>query len=160
MATKKIRGKQLYLFLNDEPLGWSSDCSLTLTANTIEISPSGKWSRYRAGRRSWEVSCSGFYSIGSGASLNIISGAQNIGRSVSVATTVLSEALIQAGIDIEKISPSSEHTVVGDAIITSCEYTGSVSGLATYRVTLRGSGPLGILSTTGGFPYILPIIFE
>jgi len=157
MATKKIRGKQLYLFLNDEPLGWSSDCSINLSAGVVEISPLNGWARFRAGRKSWTVDASGFYMLASVPPTNVVSGARMIGRKVKIAATVLKSDSLVLLDGVEAISPNKTHLIVGDAIVTKCRYSGSVGGFATYSIELQGSDAIGIASS--GFPYSMPLIF-
>ncbi len=145
----KVKGKQLYMFMGSgeslTPIGCSTDCSAELRAEAIETTGAGDWACFRSGRKAWSMSCSGFYLEESEHPTNFIAGSQAIGQSVIVALTVLARDLVEAGVDLSKIAPSAEHTIVGSAIITACRYAGSVGGLATYAIEYTGSGPLQLI---------------
>lgn len=143
----KIKGEQLYMFMktNDkwQPIGCSTDCSLNLSAEPIEISKRGigAWRCFRAGSKSWGMDCAGFY-FDSVLPTNFIQGADMVGSIIRVAMSVLEKSIIEAGVDLQTIAPHQTHTLVGDALITSCEYSGSRGGMATYKITVQGSGAL------------------
>lgn len=151
MSNKKIKGEQLYMFVGSadalKPIGCSTDCSLDLSADAIEKSKRGQggWRTYRPGQKSWSMDCAGYYFDDASAPTSIKSGKQMIGTTVKVAISVLSRALVEAGIDLSTVAPAPSHTLIGDAVVTRCGYSGSVGGLATYKISFTGSGELSLL---------------
>lgn len=144
---KRVRGEQLYMFLGDDykPVGCSTDCSLSASVDTIEVSASGEWRNFRAGKKTWSMDCSGFYFDDLTLPTNFLQGAKAVGATVRVAMTVLASELTSTGIDIANLSPDVTHTIVGDAIITSSNYDGPRGGLATYAITFQVTGEIKVL---------------
>lgn len=144
---KRVRGEQLYMFLGADykPVGCSTNCSLSASVDTIEVSASGEWRNFRAGKKTWSMDCSGFYFDDLTLPTNFLQGAKTVGATVRVAMTVLASELISAGIDIANLSPDGTHTIVGDAIINSSNYDGPREGLATYAISFQGTGELKAL---------------
>lgn len=153
----KIRGQQLYIFKGTidslKPIGCSTDCSLDLSVDVMAGSRRGNVRQQRAGQRSWSVSCRGFIAEGVGLSTVV-----EIGQPISVAFTVLQKDLVDAGVQLEDVSPDDEATLVGRAIVTNISYNGGQT-LATAEIAFSGSGSLNELRFQNGFTYILPIIF-
>lgn len=143
----RTKGEQLYMFMgngdNLSPIGCSTDCSLSLSSDAIETSRRGQgsWRTFRAGLKSWSMDCSGFYFDGP-TPTSFMKGREAIGTIVKVAITVLEKNLVEAGIDLSAVKPSPSHTLVGDAVVKNCEYSGSKSGIAVYKIRFQGSGPL------------------
>jgi predicted secreted protein len=159
---KRVRGEQLYMFLGDDykPVGCSTDCSLSASVDTIEVSASGEWRNFRAGKKTWSIDCSGFYVRESTTPVNALRGVLAIGATVRVVMTALARELAEAGIDTDNLSPDGTHTIVGDAVITNCRYAGKRGELATYAISFLGSGALlPVGREFQGFPYALPIVF-
>lgn len=138
---------------NLTPIGCSTDCSLDLSADVVSGSRRGNVRQRRAGQKSWNVSCRGWIAGG-----GILSVAEKIGQPISVAFTVLQKDLVDAGVQLEDVSPDDEATLVGRAIVTNVSYNGGQS-LATAEIAFSGSGSLNELRLQNGFTYILPIIF-
>ena len=147
MSNKRVKGEQLYMFIEKDakwqPIGCSTDCSLALSAEVIEVSKKGQggWRCFRPGQKQWSMDCAGFYFDGV-LPTNFIAGAEAVGTEIRVAMTVLEKTLVEVGIDLNTVAPNSTHTIVGDAIITACSYSGSRGGLSTYRLSVQGSGEL------------------
>lgn len=147
----RIKGEQLYLFAGQEallPVGASTDCSVSMSADTVEVSArgQGRWRRFRPGKKTWGVSCGGFYFDQEGVPTSLVAGSRLVGEVVKVAISVLARKLVEAGFDLEDVQPDAELTLVGEAIVTSCGYSGSVGSLATYSISLQGSGSLDQIS--------------
>lgn len=140
--SNKVKGEQLYMFIDNRPVGCSTECSADFNAATIEVAAAGGWSCFRAGRKAWTMSCSGFYFDDAELPTNFIKGSQAIGTTVTVAMTALGRALVEGGVDIEVVTPDAIHTIVGEAIITDCQYSGARGSLATYSIQLQGSGEI------------------
>lgn len=146
MSTKRVRGEQLYMFMDSGdgmvPIGCSTECSLNLRAATIEVSSAGGWRNFRSGRKEWNMSCSGFYFENAALPTNFLVGTKAIGTTVTVAMSILARSLVEAGIDLENISPDSVQSIMGTAIIVDCRYDGPKSGHATYTIDLQGTGEI------------------
>lgn len=140
--SNKVRGEQLYLFLNGHPVGCSTECSINFNASLVEVAAAGGWSCFRSGKKVWSIGCSGFYFDDTELPANFVKGAQAVGTKVTVAMTVLARALIEQGINLDSITPDALHTVVGEAIIKDCQYTGQRGSLATYSIQLQGTGAI------------------
>lgn len=146
MSTK-IKGEQLYMFMGSpdalSPIGCSTDCSLKLSADAIETSKRGQgaWRTYRPGQKAWSMDCAGFYFEGA-TPTSFMKGREAVGTVVTVAISVLERKLVEAGIDLFSVKPSSTHTLVGEAVVTDCSYSGSRGGMATYSISFKGSGSL------------------
>lgn len=144
----RIKGDQLYAFAELagelKGVGCSTDCSLSLSAEAVELGGRGRgaWRRYRAGRKSWEMACSGFYAERGASPTSMMGGVVAIGSTVRVAMTVLAASLVDAGIDPDTVAVDGTATLVGEAVVTRCTYSGSRGGVATYSVTFTGSGAL------------------
>ena len=157
---KKIRGEQLYIFSGSrdalQPVGFSTDCALTLSSATVEGSRHGNVRRNRPGLKAWSVTSSGFCADDGSLVESMLT---KVGQPITVAITVLQRGLVEAGIDLEDVAPSAVETLVGRAIITNVAARGGKGYLATIEVEYTGSGEIGLLRSRGGFPYILPLAF-
>lgn len=148
MSNKRIKGEQLYLFLSSSgiflPIGASTDCSLRFNASLVEVASrnGGSWQRFRVSRKGWDVSCSGFYFDQPSVPNSMIEGAKMVGATCRIAISVLAKELVEAGVNIGNLAPNTDATLVGDAVVSACEYAGSKGSIATYSITLQGSGPL------------------
>lgn len=142
----KIKGNQLYMFMDSgeglAPIACSTDCEVSFSADAIEVSATGAWKCFRAGRKSWSMNCSGLYVESGNHPTNFVGGAKAIGTKVTVAMSVLERTLVEMGIDISTVAPRAEHTLAGPAIIKNCRYTGSRNGMATYAVDFQGAGEI------------------
>lgn len=144
----KVKGEQLYVFIAPDgeflPIGASTDCSLSLSAATVEVASKGqgKWRKFRASRKDWRISCSGFYLEQVGVPNSMLQGAKLQGENCRVAISVLAKELSNKGFDLGDISPDAVKTLVGDAIITECDYSGSNGSIATYSISFQGNGAL------------------
>ena len=148
MSNKRIKGEQLYVFLSASnvflPIGASTDCSLRFNASLVEVASKngGAWRRFRVSKKGWEISCAGFYFDQPSVPNSMVEGANMIGTACRIAISVLAKELVEAGVNIGNLTPNEDAALVGDAVISSCEYSGSKGSLATYSITLQGSGPL------------------
>lgn len=156
----KIRGEQLYIFSGSreslQPVGFSTDCALTLSAATVDGSRLGNVRRNRPGLKSWTITSSGFCAD-DGSPIESLP--TKVGQPITIAITVLQRNLVEAGIDLGSITPSAVETLVGRAIITNVTARGGKSAQTVIDVEYIGSGEIGLLRSQGGFPYILPLTF-
>lgn len=145
-----IKGEQLFAFVDDRAIGASTDCSVSLVCDAVEVcSRGGSARRFREGKMSWSVQCSGFVRLG---------GTLYLGQPIRLAISVLGASRVAKGVDIETLSPSGEATLFGDAIITDFRGSGSKGSVATYEMTLQGTGEIMVeVKDVKGFPYVFPI---
>lgn len=141
----------MYLFMGQGallPVGASTDCSVNMSAETIEVSVRGRgrWRRFRPGKKMWTISCGGFYFDQPGVPTSLVDGARLIGEEVKIAISVLAAELAAAGFDLADVQPDEVMTLVGEAIVTKCIYSGSVGALATYSIAFQGNGSLDQIS--------------
>jgi hypothetical protein len=153
----RILGQQLYVFsgtsANLTPIGHSTDCSLDLSADVVAGSRRGNVRLQRVGQRSWSVSVANFVVEADGLSAFL-----KIGQPISVALAVLQRSLVEAGVQLENVTPDGVATIIGRAYVTNIRYNGGQS-LATAKMTFTGSGALNELRTQNGFTYTLPLVF-
>lgn len=149
----RIKGDQLTLFARFgeslKAIGASTDCTISLMASTESISSisTGAWLRVRAKKKSWSVSTSGFYFEDSSLPTSLLGAVRQVGAEVDIAVSVLGRQLVEAGYDINTISPDSTYSIVGKAIVTHIKMSGSRGNLATYNIDFSGSGelaPIGV----------------
>lgn len=155
-ASKKIiKGEQLFVFAgeNHTPIGASTDCDMSLECATVEVCPKvPRFRRYRKGKISWGLDCSGFYYFSNAALY--------VGQPIEVAMSVLQRELISEGVGDNILTPFGEAMLKGAAIITDVEFSGSVGGIATYRISFQGSGEVMVYTNNAeGFPYAFPLNF-
>lgn len=153
---KRVKGEQLYVFAGDNlaPIGASTDCSLSVKADVVEVSARGRgrWRRFRSGKISWSIDCSGFFYF----TPSILA----IGQPINIAISVLKRELVDKGVAPNTLATDGEATIHGTAIITDINVNGSNGSLATYRVSFQGSGELlAYANDDEGFPYSIPLIF-
>lgn len=157
MSNKRVRGEQLYVFFGDNytPLICSTDCSLFLSTELVERASNNGWRRWRSGRKEWRIECSGFYVNSDVLPTNLPQSIDLLGKNVEIAMSVLPSELSKVGGDVAKLSPVSDHTIRGVALVKDCQYVGTRGGIATYFISLQGDGGLFLMSA--GLPYPLPI---
>lgn len=152
---KNIRGEQLLVFAGENytPVGASTDCGISFECTTVEVcAKAPRFRRYRKGKISWSVGCSGFYFFSS----KILS----VGQPIKLALAVLQRELINEGVGDNILTQAGEAMLKGEAIITDVEVAGSVGGIATYRISFQGSGEVIVHAKDDkGFPYVFPLIF-
>lgn len=152
---KRIRGEQLFVFAGDDyaPLGASTDCAFYAESSPVEVcSRRHRARRYRSGKVSWRMTCSGFYTFGRAR--------LDVGQPISVAMSVLGKERVLDGVDYDTLAPNGQATLKGTAIITECEVAGSRGGVTTYRITFQGTGDVTVeVKDVKGFPYSFPLIF-
>ena len=101
---------------------FSKQCDVDQKTDVIEVSSptSGRAKEYITGRREWSMSCQCLLSN-------------------DVSTT---EALYREGRPIEVSCRASGNEYRGTAIITALKTTGVIHSMATYAITLQGTGEL------------------
>lgn len=125
-----ILGTNIILYYNngssDIPFGSATNCILNTTTELLQISSSySAWFVDSVPNLStWEVTCDGFISNGN-----------------FEYKQMLDAQLARTPINIKfSIGTSPAYIISGTANITSINATGPVEAVATYRITLQGSG--------------------
>lgn len=130
MATNVTRGLDILVYVGDKAIGGQQNCSLSLEADTIDISNknSDGWADFIAGARSWTVSCDGQFIT------------DDAGQQALMAAFVAGE-----NVTIEmKTGEGAENQVFfgGEAAITSIELEAAFDDVCTLSLELQGKGKL------------------
>lgn len=123
----QIQGLNILVYLGDVVLGGQKNCSLSMEADTIDVSNKNDfgWSSFIAGAKSWTVSCDGQF---------ITSDAGQ---------TALMEAFLNSTeVEIEMRNEDSTIYYGGTAVITSLELEASYDDVFAYTVEFNGKGAL------------------
>lgn len=126
-----VKGKDLVLYANmdgerDEMLALSKSCTLDITSDIIEVASTkvGRDKQFIAGKRSWQVTSESLVAVNDEQLKKLIS-CQEEGKEIEV---IFGSRLL--------------FVKYGKALIQSISLSGAVGSLATYNITLIGSGPL------------------
>lgn len=132
MATNVTRGLDILVYVGDVAIGGQQNCSLSMEADTIDISNKNDfgWASFIGGAKSWSVSCDGQFIT------------DDAGQKA------LMDAFI-AGDNVTVEMKNEEATVFfgGEAAITSIELEASFDDVCTMSLELQG---IGKLNTTQG----------
>lgn len=123
---RRISGKDVAVYFEADLVGLSKSCTIDITVDTIEASTtfSGRAKRFIPGRYSWQVTIEKLMVL----------------RDPSVKTSfnALREGMeIYVTINVPGIEP-----IHGWTIVQSASLSGALGSMATYSVTLLGTGPL------------------
>lgn len=145
----KLRGKDFILgYGNPEDteywvaFAYSTDCTVNISGDAIEVCArsDGQWRRYRRGRMNWSASASGVYSQ---YRLDTLMRLMEEAEPITVFLSFVPGGYIPSEPDGEFISDEIED-YVGQGIITSVAMGAPVNGIATYNISIQGSGKLNI----------------
>lgn len=127
MAGTQIQGLNILVYLGETVLGGQKNCSLSMEADTIDVSNKNDfgWSSFIAGAKSWSVSCDGQF----------------------ITDDAGQEALMDAFIASQEVTiemKNSDDTIyyAGTAVITSLELEASYDDVFAYSVEFNGKGKL------------------
>lgn len=127
MATNVTRGLDILVYVGDVAIGGQQNCSLSMEADTIDISNKNDfgWASFIGGAKSWSVSCDGQFIT------------DDAGQKA------LMDAFI-AGDNVTVEMKNEEATVFfgGEAAITSIELEASFDDVCTMSLELQGIGKL------------------
>jgi TP901-1 family phage major tail protein len=127
MATNVTRGLDILVYVGDVAIGGQQNCSLSMEADTIDISNKNDfgWASFIGGAKSWTVSCDGQFIT------------DDAGQKA------LMDAFI-AGDNVTVEMKNEEATVFfgGEAAITSIELEASFDDVCTMSLELQGIGKL------------------
>lgn len=147
MQVRKLQGRDLILFTRYgrlyEAVAFSTSCSLTVNQEAIEtMSRTGwDWRSHIPGKKDWAVTASGIIAV---KEINTRDLLDLLGKTVSVRFASVPPHREEE----EDFRPDGHHTRTGDAVVTSIEETGELDGMATYSISLTGTGEL----VNGGAP--------
>ena len=121
------RGLSILVYVGDKAVGGQKNCSLSMEADTIDISNKNDfgWSSFIGGAKSWSVSCDGQFVTddqGQKALMDAFVGGTNV--------------------TVEMKSEDNAVYFSGTAQITSVEVEASFDDVATLSVELQGVGAL------------------
>lgn len=127
MATNVTRGLDILVYVGDVAIGGQQNCSLSMEADTIDISNKNDfgWASFIGGAKSWTVSCDGQFITN------------------DAGQKALMDAFI-AGENVTVEMKNEEATVFfgGEAAITSIELEASFDDVCTMSLELQGIGKL------------------
>lgn len=132
MATNVTRGLDILVYVGDQAIGGQQNCSLSMEADTIDISNKNDfgWASFIGGAKSWSVSCDGQF-ITDDAGQKALMEAFVAGENVTIEMKTKDEA---------------ENAVYfgGDAAITSIEVEAAFDDVCTMSLELQGIGKLNL----------------
>lgn len=125
-----MNGKDLVLYNGETALASSTSCEYDVQSELFEVSHpgSGEWKGYKAGMRSWKVSCTRLVMN----SDNFTDAASLIGQSVDL-------TFIRRG------STTGEKFLSGSAICSRARITATVGSLVKGTFEFTGNGALSVL---------------
>ena len=128
MASSAVKGKNMTVSIEGDPIGESQDFTLRFTISQIDVTSrdSDSWGDYLTGRKEWSIDFSGLYIY------NDI--AQKVFRN-----HVISDS--PSDIDVIITMPDNA-TFSGKAILTTFEYAAPHEGALTISGTLQGRGAI------------------
>lgn len=129
MATNVTRGLDILVYVGETAIGGQQNCSLSLEADTIDISNKNDfgWASFIGGAKSWTVSCDGQFIT------------DDAGQKA------LMEAFV-AGENVTIEMKNADDTVYfgGTAAITSVEVEAAFDDVCTMSLELQGVGALNL----------------
>lgn len=145
---EKIAGKDLMVFVRGadgmRAVAVSTSCTLSVSSNAKEVSwrGDGRWRRYRAGWKGWELTSEGLLPTGDGL-------LPLVGEEVAVAFYTV--APHPDGEPAGGFAPDSRLARWGYAIVTDYSESGEDGSYASRAVTFVGSGELHAGLESGDF---------
>lgn len=135
-----ILGTDLMLFKGNVALAASTNCKLTLNANTLETSSkdSGKWVSNQAAKLSWSCSSDNLFTIADYATLMDACIAR---EEIDVQFSTVANPDSETGVPTDGWKPKADG-YKGKVIITSIDMNAPDGDNATYTVSMTGTGAL------------------
>ena len=129
MAAKVTKGLDVLVYVGDVEVGGQQNCTLSMEADTIDISNKNDfgWASFIGGARSWSISCDGQFIT------------DDEGQ------TAIMEAFV-AGDTIQVVMKNEAENVyfAGEAAITSVEVEAAFDDVCTMSLELQGLGKLAV----------------
>lgn len=128
----KVKGNDLRVYVGTELLVHEKSCKLNLSANSIDTvsKDSGAWAESIVGRKSWSIdaTCQVDYATSAGK---------------ETYTDLLDAYLAGTVLNVSfKIATVGGISLSGDAYITSMPHNSPDEDIATFDITLQGTGAL------------------
>ena len=122
----RINGRDLLLYIDNSLVALSKSCNIDITADLTEVASvlHGRAKTFRAGRYSWQVSSECL-----------------VASEDETRYTLLAELREGTKVKIMVKAPGSQ-TLSGEAFVQSLSISGAIGSMATYSVTLIGTGEL------------------
>ena len=129
MAANVTRGLDVLVYVGDIEVGGQQNCTLSMEADTIDISNKNDfgWASFIGGARSWSISCDGQFITDDEGQAAIM------------------EAFV-AGDTIQVVMKNTAENVyfAGEAAITSVEVEAAFDDVCTMSLELQGLGELKV----------------
>lgn len=127
MATNVTRGLDILVYIGEVAIGGQQNCSLSMEADTIDISNKNDfgWASFIGGAKSWSVSCDGQFvtdDAGQKALMDAFVGGENVA--------------------VEMKNEDGTVYFGGQAAITSIELEAAFDDVCTMSLELQGIGAL------------------
>lgn len=126
---KVTKGLDILVYVGEQAIGGQQNCSLSMEADTIDISNKSDfgWSSFIAGAKSWSVSCDGQF----------------------ITDDAGQKALMEAFVDgtnvkVEMKNADDSVYFAGEAAITSVELEAAFDDVCTMSLELQGLGELAV----------------
>lgn len=134
-------GGDLMLFINSQPVAFSTSAKLSVSNKTREISTkdSGNWTEKKAGRYDWNASTDALYNMSTtGTTMDIM----DLYAIFTGGSAVTLSFACKTGTTPNWTVSSTVKYFTGSAIITSFDFNASDGDSATYSISLEGTGAL------------------
>lgn len=133
--TDLILGDKLFIFIDNQPVAFSTSCSLEIQSNTVSTTNKmgGKWDSSLSGKLNYTVSTDALYTAASGSTsfdtlmTKMISG-----------TTV--DFVLGTAVDTTYVKDKGMYQ--GKAFVTSLSLKADNGAVASCSISLTGTGPL------------------
>ena len=122
-----VRGLDVLVYIGETVLGAQKNCTLSLEADTIDVSNKNSfgWADFISGTKNWSVSCDGQFTVEDTAQATLMD--------AFVAGTL---------VDIEMKNADSSIYYKGQAAIASIELEAAYDDVFAYSVEFTGKGAL------------------
>lgn len=129
MATNVTRGLDILVYVGENAIGGQQNCSLSMEADTIDISNKNDfgWASFIGGAKSWSVSCDGQFIT------------DDQGQKALMDAFVAGE-----NVTVEMKNEDATIYFGGEAAITSIEVEAAFDDVCTMSLELQGIGQLNL----------------
>lgn len=153
-----VKGSDIMLFVYDstaasyKSIAHASSHSLSISADveTIDTKDTGKWGMNEVNKINWEIQCDHFYtSDGYETFFDLMMAGQPIKVAFGLKKETTPETVnVDADGNWTTDKTVSPLPYVGNAIITSLDWTADAGSKSTFSATLQGQGELNKIPTT------------
>jgi len=137
-------GGDLMVFVNDQPIAFSTSAKLSVSVNTRELTSkdSANWTEKKTGRYTWNASTDALYNMsttGTTQSVNDLYAIFTGGTSTTI------KFASKSGTSPSWTAGTSVKYFSGTAYITAFDFNASDGETASYSVTFDGTGELTLV---------------